>query len=149
MCGNAELAEDLVQETFVRATISLQNADGDNAKAWLFQVARNTYLDEWRKAERRRNNPIYQLFLKPKDMHSPYGVPEHELIEKENIYIIQTSLAHLPEKYRTVYILREDENFSYREISKLLNISEENVKVLLYRARKKMEGYLKREDHLL
>lgn len=148
MCGNAELAEDLVQETFVRATISLQNADAGNAKAWLFQVARNTYLDEWRKAERRRNNPIFQLFLKPKDMHSPYGVPEHELMDQENKYIIETLLAQLPEKYRTVYILREDENFSYREISQLLNISEENVKVLLHRARKKMESYLKKEAHL-
>lgn len=145
MCGNAELAEDLVQETFVRATIHLQQADADNAKAWLFQVARNTYLDEWRKLERRRKNLLFQLFLKPKEMVSPYGLPEHELVEKEYAQTLQVILAQLPEKYRTVYILREDEHLSNREISMLLQISEENSKVLLHRARKKINELMKRE----
>ncbi|MER2190394.1 MAG: sigma-70 family RNA polymerase sigma factor [Solibacillus sp.] len=137
MCGNAELAEDLVQETFVRATIHLYEADVLHAKAWLFQVARNTYLDEWRKIERRRKNPLFQLFLKPRDMCSPYGLPEQEVINKESAATVQSLLVQLPENYRTVYILREDEQFSYREISQLLRISEGNVKILLHRARKK------------
>ncbi|MER1985146.1 MAG: sigma factor-like helix-turn-helix DNA-binding protein [Solibacillus sp.] len=51
----------------------------------------------------------------------------------------------MSENYRTVYILREDEQFSYREISQLLRISEENVKILLHRARKKMNNAMKGE----
>lgn len=145
MCGNAELAEDLVQETFVRATISLETANTEYAKAWLFQVARNVYLDEWRKNERRRNNPLFQFFLKPKEMYSPYGMPENELITQEHENMLQSILEKLPENYRTIIILREEQNFTYREISTLLNVSEEQVKVLLHRARKKMNDYAKKE----
>lgn len=148
MCGNAEMAEDLVQETFVRATISLQAADRKSAKAWLFQVARNTYLDEWRKQQRRKNNPLFQWFLKPKEMVSPYGEPEKELLANEHEQLLEARIQQLPENYRTVYILREYEQFTYEEISNLLNISPENVKILLHRARKKLNETLKKEADL-
>ena len=76
LCGSPEVAEDLTQETFVQATVHLDTYDGEQARAWLFKVARNVYLDEWRKRQRRKNNPIFQLFLHPKEMVSPYGLPE-------------------------------------------------------------------------
>ena len=145
MCGNAQLAEDFVQETFVRATISLKEAKPEHARAWLFQVARNVYLDEWRKQERRKNNPLFQLFLRQKEMISPYGEPEQELLAAEHEKILDSALKQLPENYRTVYILRELEHFSYEEISTLLQLSQENVKVLLHRARKKVNVLLKKE----
>ena len=46
LCGSAEVAEDLTQETFVRATIYLNTYEDEQAGAWLFKVARNVYLDE-------------------------------------------------------------------------------------------------------
>ena len=98
MCGSEALAEDLVQETFLRATIALHTYESEHAKAWLLRVARNIYLDEWRKQQRRRNNPIYQRWLKPKDMISPYGVLEEEYTNKEQMYLIQNILVALPEK---------------------------------------------------
>ena len=145
MCGNAQLAEDLVQETFVRATISLNTANENSAKSWLFQVARNAYLDEWRKQERRRNNPLFQLFLKPKKLYSPYGVPEEELLNTHHETILHSLLQQLPEHYRTVYLLREEHQMSYYEMSEMLQLSEQQVKVMLHRARKKLKIIVQKE----
>lgn len=54
LSGSHQLAEDLVQETFVRATISLSFYQNEDVRAWLFKVARNAYLDEWRRRQRRK-----------------------------------------------------------------------------------------------
>lgn len=138
MCGSEALAEDLVQETFLRATIALHTYESEHAKAWLLRVARNIYLDEWRKQQRRRNNPIYQRWLKPKDMICPYGVPEEEYKNKEQMYSIQNILVALPEKYRTIIYLREYEQFSYEEIGQAMHLTLTQVKTTLFRARQKI-----------
>ncbi|WP_042477524.1 sigma-70 family RNA polymerase sigma factor [Bacillus ndiopicus] len=145
MCGNPQLAEDLVQETFVRATVSLEVASAEHAKAWLFQVARHAYLDEWRKNERRQKNPIFQFFLRPKEMFSPYGIPEEQLIEKVHQDLVLDIMRRLPENYRTVLYLREEESFTYKEIAQFMKMTEEQVKITLYRARKKFEGIAQQE----
>ncbi len=59
LSGSKQLAEDLTQETFVRATIHLNEYEGEEARAWLFKVARNAYLDEWRKQKRRKTIPLF------------------------------------------------------------------------------------------
>ena len=76
LSGSKQLAEDLTQETFVRATISLHTYENEEARAWLFKVARNAYLDEWRKQQRWRTIPILSAFTTKKEMISPYGIPE-------------------------------------------------------------------------
>lgn len=73
LCGSEELAEDLTQETFVRATIHLHTYDGEEVCAWLFKVARNTYLDEWRKRKRRKSIFLVSLFNPKEEMISLTG----------------------------------------------------------------------------
>lgn len=138
LCGSTELAEDLTQETFVRATIHLHRYEGEEVRAWLFKVARNTYIDEWRKQKRTRFISKYLLFTAKEEMISPYGIPDHELLNQELNQQIVELLQCLPEQYRSIIYLREVERFSYKEIMEALTLSEDQVKVTLHRARKRL-----------
>lgn len=136
LSGSPQLAEDLTQETFVRATISLHTYEGEEARAWLFKVARNVYLDEWRKRKRRR--VLFTMFSAKQEMISPYGVPEDTLLLQERNQQLEDLLKYLPEQYRSIIYLKEYEQFSYKEIMDALQLSEEQVKVTLHRARKRL-----------
>lgn len=138
MSGSPHVAEDLTQETFVRATISLHTYEGEEARAWLFRVARNLYIDEWRKRKRRQSIPLVKLFYADDGMVSPYGLPEEDVLAKELTGDIQELLSFLPEQYRAILYLREVEEFSYGEIQTALDLTEAQVKVNLHRARKKL-----------
>ncbi|URN96316.1 MAG: sigma-70 family RNA polymerase sigma factor [Candidatus Pristimantibacillus lignocellulolyticus] len=140
LCGSASLAEDLTQETFVRATIHIHTYKDEEARAWLFKVARNVYLDEWRKQQRYRKIPFLSSFIKREDSISPYGLPEKSLLEKELAQQLEDLLQYLPENYRSIIYLREYEQFSYAEIMDALQMSEDQVKVTLHRARKRLAG---------
>lgn len=136
MSGSSNLAEELVQETFYRATISLSFYNYEDVKPWLFKVARNTYLDEWRKRQRWKWVPFYDKG----DMKSPYGIPEDEMVSKENKDELTDLLDLLPENYRTIIYLREFAEFSYDEIGEAMELTESQVKVTLHRARKKLQS---------
>lgn len=138
MSGSHHAAEDLTQETFVRATIALDTYDGEEARAWLFKVARNIYIDEWRKRKRRKTIPLIKLFYADDEMISPYGLPEEEILSKELTGDLKELLSFLPEHYRAILYLREVEQFSYEEIQVTLELTENQVKVNLHRARKKL-----------
>lgn len=145
LSGSPQLAEDLTQETFVRATIHLVEYDDEEAKAWLFKVARNVYLDEWRKQKRRKTFPVFFIFPSKKNMISPYGIPEDSLLIQDTYKQLEDLLGFLPEQYRSVLYLREYADFSYKEIMETLQLSEEQVKVLLHRARKRLAELAQRK----
>ncbi|MGG0716137.1 sigma-70 family RNA polymerase sigma factor [Robertmurraya massiliosenegalensis] len=146
MSGSKELAEDLTQETFVRATISLSQYNQEDVRAWLFKVARNVYIDEWRKRERRRKIPFAELFSKEREMLSPYGLPEEEALKLEEKEDLRKLLNFLPEQYRTTLYLREYESFSYKEIAEALDLTESQVKVTIHRARKKLAQLAQKQN---
>ena len=135
LSGSSGVAEELVQETFYRATISLSKYKQQEVKAWLFKIARNVYIDEWRKRQRWKWVP----FIEREEMKSPYGIPEEEIIIKENQQELKELMGLLPENYRTILYFREYEGFSYADIQEAMDITEAQVKVLLYRARKKLK----------
>lgn len=140
LCGSKAQAEDLTQETFVRATIHLHKYEEEEARAWLFMVARNTYIDEWRRQKRKRYLLKLPLFTAKEEMISPYGLPENEWLDKELSQQLYDLLKYLPEQYRTIIYLREIEDFSYKEIMETLQLTENQVKVTLHRARKRLAG---------
>ncbi len=145
LSGSAHAAEDLTQETFVRATISLYTYEGEEARAWLFKVARNLYIDEWRKRKRRQAIPLLNLLRTDEDFVSPYGLPEETVLAEEQLSDIKELLGFLPEHYRTILYLREAENFSYAEIETTMELSADQVKVTLHRARKKLAAIAKKK----
>ncbi|WP_271853259.1 sigma-70 family RNA polymerase sigma factor [Planococcus maritimus] len=139
LSGSSHLAEDLTQETFVRATISLHTYQGEQARAWLFKVARNIYIDEWRKRKRRESIPLINRFKPAEEMISPYGLPEDTALAQEQRDDLNMLFNYLPEHYRTILYLREVAEFSYSEIANTMDLSVDQVKVTLHRSRKKLE----------
>lgn len=138
MSGSKETAEDLTQETFIKATVSLSFYKQEDVRAWLFKVARNAYLDEWRKRQRRNKIPFAGYLFSKGEMTSPYGLPEYSALKKESNEKVADLMSCLPEQYRSILYLREFESFSYSEIRETLDLSENQVKVTLHRARKKL-----------
>ncbi|WP_442598736.1 sigma-70 family RNA polymerase sigma factor [Neobacillus sp. D3-1R] len=134
LSGSPSVAEELVQETFYRATISLSFFKDEEVKPWLYKIARNAYIDEWRKRQRWKWVP----FFEKEEMKSPYGIPEEEILLKETKQIVADLLDLLPENYRTILYFREYENFSYTQIQEAMNLNESQVKVMLHRTRKRL-----------
>jgi len=140
-------AEDVVQETFLTALKHLEQLrEGERFSAWLKQIAARHAYHLLRK---RNAHPTLSLemlqdpegeeeqepLLPPQLVSDWRDDPHHLLQQKETMQIIEQALNELPEKYRTVFWLRDVEQLSTRETAELLGISEANVKVRLLRAR--------------
>jgi len=134
--GNKEEAEDLTQETFIKILESLKSYRGEaKIKSWFYGIARHVIADYFRK--------IYKADVVP-------FLDDLELIKKEEFEneeehskIIGQILKQLPENYRQVLELRFLKNYSIRETAQKLKISENNVKVLQFRAIKKAKDIFK------
>lgn len=135
LTGSHFIAEELVQETFYRATLSLDLYEEQQVKSWLFKVARHAYLDEWRKNKRWQWIPFYEQ----PEMNSPDGVPEERIINKELRKEVTDVMQLLPENYRTILYLREYKQFTYDELAQTMDLSLNQVKVTLYRARERFK----------
>jgi len=124
-CGNTSDAEDIAQEVFISVWKNIKKFKGKSSiSTWLYRITINKCIDWMRK----------------KKMHVELNENLDLMQEKSNEtrYIVEKILSKLPEKYKTVVILREMDGFSYEEISKILKTSKDNVKVLLFRARERM-----------
>ncbi|HEU4794180.1 MAG TPA: sigma-70 family RNA polymerase sigma factor, partial [Pyrinomonadaceae bacterium] len=101
------------------------------ARFWLYRVARNMAINEFRKS-----NTRYRLFDRVVEAMRPAARnPEQEYETRERKEIVLEMLQALPEDQRAALLLREQEQLSYREIGEVLNISESKVKVDIFRAR--------------
>jgi RNA polymerase sigma-70 factor (ECF subfamily) len=145
MTGSATVAEELTQETFYQAVLSLHRFRGDaSVSTWLLKVGRNVYL----KSLRRQGREVPQepaLLLA--DAAAPALRPEDHLLLEEARATVQTVLAQLPETPRTALILREVQGLSHREIAVVLEKTEPTVRVLIHRARERFrELYLREEN---
>ena len=133
LCGSADLAEELTQETFVKAGVGLLGFRGECSPAtWLFRIARNAYLDHLRRPSATRIDTD-ELLAIPDE--APYGDPARQYAAGEQRSQIALALAQLPEKQRSILLLRDNEGLAYAEIADVLGISLSAVKVNLFRAR--------------
>ena len=133
LCGSADGAEDLTQETFVRVCTAFRSFRGESSlPTWLFRIARNTYLNSVRRPDAARI-ATDELLAIP-DAH-PYGDPVRQLASTEQRDVIALVLAQLPEKQRSILLLRDSEDLAYAEIAEILDISLAAVKVNIFRAR--------------
>ncbi|MDW7652095.1 MAG: RNA polymerase sigma factor [Bacillota bacterium] len=131
---NTHTAEELTQETFIRALKYFGSFRGESsAKTWLFKIARNIYLDHCRKYNTHTETDIAkQPVTDPFDAFA--SVDEQSLINKV--------LAGLKEDEREMIILRDANGLSYREIAEIMSFTEGQVKIGLFRARRKFrENY--------
>jgi RNA polymerase sigma-70 factor, ECF subfamily len=133
LCGSPEQAEELVQETFIKAYTGLLAFRGECSVAtWLFRIARNLYLNSLRRPSPARIDTDELLAIPD---GGSYGDPEQQIVAGERRDRIGMALAHLPEQQRSVLLLRDAEGLAYIEIADVLGISLAAVKVSLFRAR--------------
>ena len=140
--GRAALAQDLAQESFLQLHRTVWGTlPPGEARFWLYRIARNFALNEFRKAHTR-----YRLFDRVVEVTKPRSRnPEEEYENRERKELVLDMLQNLPEDQRTALLLREQEQLSYREIGQVLNVSESKVKVDIFRARTALrESWAKR-----
>jgi RNA polymerase sigma-70 factor (ECF subfamily) len=137
--NSGEAAEDLCQEAFFRLyEKNMVFPNPDEAKYWLIRVVKNAALNYAKRKERERK--AYQRAFKESERTEETG--EGLLIRKETREEIREALEQLPENLRMVLILKEYGELNYREIGRVLGISEGNVKVRVFRARERLSGLL-------
>jgi RNA polymerase sigma-70 factor (ECF subfamily) len=133
LCGSADQAEELSQETFANACAGLLSFRGDCSVAtWLFRIARNAYLNSLRRPAPARIDTDELLAIPDA---GAYGDPARSYAAREQRDIIGLALAQLPERQRSLLLLRDAEGLSYAEIADILGLSLAAVKVNLFRAR--------------
>jgi RNA polymerase sigma-70 factor, ECF subfamily len=141
--GDGLLAEDIAQETFLKALKNLHRMDTDfNFGGWVHTVARNLCYDELRRRQRdprelaggNADDDDEDLMVRlpaPAHAYDPVIASEQNELRRQVYQVAQ----RLPEKYRLVLTLRELQGLSYRRISQIMQLSESAVETLLYRAR--------------
>jgi len=150
MTRNPQDAEDLVQETYLKAYKYYDKfTEGTNFKAWLFRILKNTFINNYRK---RQQEPPQNAFDEIEDVFESQvssetgSIPNPEEDALENVLDedVQRALDALPDEYRMVVVLADLEDFSYQEIAEILEIPVGTVMSRLYRARRRLESEMLR-----
>jgi RNA polymerase sigma-70 factor (ECF subfamily) len=139
---NREEAEDLVQETYVKALKGFSSFEpGTNFKAWIFRILRNTFLTS-RTGLKAATVP---LDLQDNDAALPVEneTPETILIDRTSERIMQEAIAELPVPFREILLLCEVEEMSYQDIAATLEIPMGTVMSRLSRARRALRSAVK------
>ena len=143
MTRNASDAEDLVQDTFVKAYRAFgQFQEGTNLKAWLYRILTNTYINQYRKAQREpKVNPTDELpewELADATRYESSGMrsAEVEALELLPNTVIEEALAKIPDDFRTAVYMADVEGFAYKEIAEIMNVPVGTVMSRLHRGRK-------------
>ncbi|HYZ12103.1 MAG TPA: sigma-70 family RNA polymerase sigma factor [Actinomycetota bacterium] len=145
---NPQDAEDLVQETFLRAYRGFAGfEEGTNLRAWMYRILMNTFINTYRKRQREPvtvgDDEIEDWYLF--DRLGGSGVEasaESEVLERLPDEDVQRALEALPENFRMAVLLADVEGFSYKEIAEILDIPIGTVMSRLHRGRKALQKAL-------
>ena len=129
---NEQDAEDIVQESFLKAFKAQASFRGTEAKTWMLSIVRNTAMDFRRRDKSRIAVPLGEEAYEPKD-GSPD--PESVLLNQSRREQVRHAISHLEPEFREVIVLREMEGLSYKEIASALEIPMGTVMSRLSRAR--------------
>ena len=150
MTRNPQDAEDLVQETYLKAYKAFHSfKQGTNLKAWLYRIMTNTYINSYRKKQRQ---PVQQLTEEITDYqlyttssHDSTGLESAEVLALENLpnSDIVDALNQLSDDYRLVVYLADVEGLAYKEIAEAMGTPLGTVMSRLHRGRKQLRGLLK------
>lgn len=131
---NEMLAKDIVQETFTKAWEKHPNINSQKVKSYLFTTAYHSIIDTVNKEKRSG------------DIENIPAVSSQEEVNFDAKAIIEEALNELPEIQKTLVMLRDYEGYNYKEIAEITQLTESQVKVYLFRARKTLKNYVKRID---
>jgi RNA polymerase sigma-70 factor, ECF subfamily len=149
MTRNQSDAEDLVQETYLKAFRSYGSFEtGTNLKAWLFRILTNTFINTYRAKQRRPQESdlgsVEDLFLY-KRLPSLAGLSEsaeEQLLDLFPAAEVREAIENLPETFLLPMLLNDVEGFSYKEVAEILDIPIGTVMSRLHRGRKTMQEAL-------
>lgn len=144
-----ETAEDLVQETFISGLKSIKSFRGDSSElTWLVAILKRKVIDHYRKLSRKKETVASQfstpfqdngdfegqwiLERTPKDWQINHEDP---MRQSEFIFILEMCIAALPEKWRSVFVLKVMEELKSEEVCKEIGCSSSNLWVIIHRAR--------------
>ncbi|MCI8509500.1 MAG: RNA polymerase sigma factor [Lachnospiraceae bacterium] len=142
LCRNREVAEDLVQETFLKALLSLKD-EHTNMRAWLYTVARNLYFNY--RSREQRNVPLEEIGDTLWDAEGTNLL--NQLLADEKLRLLYRALQHIGEQKREILTLQYYGGLSQKEIAVLLRISPENVRVLAYRGKRELKKYMEAKGY--
>jgi RNA polymerase sigma-70 factor, ECF subfamily len=141
MTRSREDAEDLVQETLLRACGAFHRFDGDYPQAWLHRIMTNTFINSYRKHQR---EPLVQLVGGPDQLaaREPYAAPSHQARSPETLVLdripapeVATALDALPAEFRRALLLADVEGLTCKETAELMGTPLGTVMSRLHRAR--------------
>ena len=143
MCGEAQDAEDVVQDTFINVFKYLKGFRYETKfKNWLYRIATSTCIKKRRKSKFAPERELSLDDFLPNDAasveHQTPGwarLPLDQVLNEELGQTLRKAILELPEKYRVVLVLRDIEGFSTEESAGILKLSLANIKVRLHRAR--------------
>lgn len=153
MLSNKQEAEDAVQETFLRVYTNLHRYD-ENQKfsTWIFRIGTNLCIDKLR---RRKNTYSLDAELPDGEGNDFYAMlpsdedtPEKQIIVSETQELIRKAIGSLPEKYKSVVILRYLHDMSLQEIGDVLDMPVTTVKTRVHRGREYLRKLLEQHEHI-
>ena len=130
---NAAEAEDVVQETMLKVWNRREQWNQiESIEAFCLTICRNLSLDKMRRMDNQTQS--LDATYDPKDQHVASN-PEEQAVQRDRIQLVRQLISQLPEKQRSWMQLRDMEGKSYKDIATILNMTEEQVKINIFRAR--------------
>ena len=145
---NEEDANDLVQETYLKAYRFIDKyIEGTNAKAWLFKILKNVFINQYRKKSKQPTKVDFEDIVTYQDEEdtnfSSYQDLRQEMFQHMMGDEVTNAINSLPVDFRVVILLCDIEGFTYEEISKIIDIPIGTVRSRLHRARNMLKDKLK------
>lgn len=142
LSGDRSLAEEICQDVFLKVYLNIAKFEERSSfKTWIYKIARNAYID-CIKSKNKIN--LYEHASLSENFTDKKMGPEEYALNEEVKVLIQKILNALPDKYRTLIILRDIQQLSYQDISDITNTNLNTVKVSIYRARKEFRRIYQR-----
>ncbi|MEH7380833.1 RNA polymerase sigma factor SigX [Bacillus sp. JJ1533] len=143
MVKNRELAEDLVQEVYIRVLKSYDRFEGKSSeKTWLFSIARHVAIDSFRKQKGWKQRIMDSFDWNRQEVRDIAPLPEEIALQNEQVQIMYRCLDHCTTDQRLVLILRYIQSLSIAETAKALGWTESKVKTTQHRALKVLKTYM-------
>ncbi|GIV01702.1 MAG: ECF RNA polymerase sigma factor SigR [Fimbriimonadales bacterium] len=130
-----EDAQDLTQETLIKAYQAWDRFDGRNLKAWLLRIMTNTYINRVRKQKRGPESVSLEDSVEAMNLPSQEAPPLEQILERVVDNSLEEAIQSLPDEYRAAIVLSDVEGLSYREVADALGVPVGTVRSRLARGR--------------